>query len=61
MIDPDSSLKQLPELLSEFLSRNDGGEILRLDVSSVPFESNAREILVNAIGRHLLTLARKGS
>lgn len=61
MIDPDLSLKQMPELLSEFLLRGHPGEILRLDVSSIPFESNAREILVNSIGRHLLTLARKGS
>lgn len=60
MLDPDYSLKQIPDLIKDFLVRNDSGEILRLDVSSVPFESNAREILVNAIGRYLLNLARNG-
>ena len=43
--------------LQEFLSQSHG--IFRLDLSKVPFESNAREILVNAIGRTLLGFARE--
>ena len=42
--------------LKDFIESECG--ILRLDVSAVPFESNAREILVNAIGRCLLDFCR---
>lgn len=42
--------------LKKFIESKNG--ILRLDVSAVPFESNAREILVNAIGRCLLDFCR---
>ena len=58
MIDPDQNLTNLPYLLENFVSNDDN--LVRLDLSSVPFESNSREILVNAIGRELLSLARKG-
>ncbi len=34
-------------------------KVLRISLSDVPFEGNIREILVNAIGRHLLDLARQ--
>ncbi|MFZ3463845.1 ATP-binding protein [Vibrio harveyi] len=60
MIDVDSNLKTLPNLIDEFCSSNHKGNVIRLDLSEVPFEVNSREILVNAIGRKLLSVARKG-
>lgn len=60
MIDCDSRLHGIPELIDRFC-KSSKSLILRLDLSSVPFEANAREILVNAIGRKLLDCARKGS
>lgn len=57
MIDCDSSLKAIPTLLKDFCEYS-GAKILRLDLSAIPFEANAREILVNAIGRKLLSFAR---
>lgn len=57
MIDCDHSLKSIPTLLEEFCLSS-GAKILRLDLSAIPFEANAREILVNAIGRKLLSFAR---
>lgn len=59
MIDCDPSLNTIPSLLDS-LAASASSEILRLDLSSVPFEANAREVLVNAIGRKLLSLARNG-
>ena len=56
MIDPNSALRTIPDALATFCKEGKG--ILRLDLSHVPFEANAREILVNAIGRKLLGLAR---
>jgi hypothetical protein len=44
--------------LKKFIESETESGILRLDVSAVPFESNAREILVNAIGRCLLDFCR---
>jgi hypothetical protein len=44
--------------LKNFIESKTENGILRLDVSAVPFESNAREILVNAIGRCLLDFCR---
>lgn len=58
MIDCDSSLITIPDLIESFCTRNKG--VVRLDLSAVPFESNAREILVNAIGKKLLSSARRG-
>jgi hypothetical protein len=58
MIDTNPELKTIPNLLNEFISDRTASGIVRLDLSMVPFESNAREILVNAIGRYLLQLAR---
>ncbi|NLD08491.1 MAG: ATP-binding protein [Xanthomonadaceae bacterium] len=60
MLDCDDELTMIPNLLEDFLSENDQS-ILRLDLSAVPFEAHARELLVNAIGRKLLTLAREGN
>lgn len=57
MIDCDKNLTTIPDLLSQFITTKDNG-ILRLDLSAIPFEANSRELLVNAIGRKLLELAR---
>lgn len=61
MIDPDSDLNTVPDLIDKFCSPNNITNVLRLDLSEVPFEANSREILVNAIGRKLLSVARKGN
>lgn len=36
-------------------------KLLRIDLSGIAYEFNAREIIANVIGRHLLTKARAGS
>ncbi|GAB5381579.1 MAG: ATP-binding protein [Aliiglaciecola sp.] len=59
MIDCDSALPTIPSIL-ENLASSTNSEIVRLDLSEVPFEANSREVLVNAIGRKLLQLARSG-
>lgn len=56
-------LAKSPSDLGEFVSElnsflNSDKKVLRIALSEVPFEGNLREILVNAIGRHLLGLAR---
>ena len=61
MIDPDDKLKTLPNLIDDFCSPISSNNVLRLDLSEVPFEANSREILVNAIGRKLLSVARQGA
>ncbi|MFD1090839.1 ATP-binding protein [Providencia vermicola] len=61
MIDADDELKTLPNLIDEFCSPISNNNVLRLDLSEVPFEANSREILVNAIGRKLLSVARQGA
>ncbi|MFS1424397.1 ATP-binding protein [Shewanella sp. 10N.286.48.B5] len=61
MIDVDFDLVTIPNLIDTFCNQNSGQKIIRLDLSAVPFEANSREILVNAIGRKLLSVARTGS
>jgi len=60
MLDYESSLKQIPNIIDNLCS-NTQSSLIRLDLSSVPFEANAREILVNTIGRKLLDCARKSN
>lgn len=58
IIDPnDTSSETVKQKLQQFITGPQGG-IFRLDVSAVPFEANAREILVNGIGRCLLDFCR---
>lgn len=59
MLDCDDSLKTIPDVINE-LATEKNSQIVRLDLSNIPFEANAREILVNAIGRKLLSVARNG-
>lgn len=60
MLDCDISLKQIPNIIDNLCS-NTQSSLIRLDLSFVPFEANAREILVNTIGRKLLDCARKSN
>lgn len=59
MLDCDDDSPKTPDVISD-LCKNSKSSIIRLDLSSIPFEANAREILVNAIGRNLLACARGG-
>ena len=60
MLDPDNKFKKIPDLLDELSSSESISKIVRLDLSAVSFEANGRELLVNAIGRKLMDLARTG-
>ena len=60
MIDVANNLKTVPNLIDEFCSPDCKDKVIRLDLSEVPFDANSREILVNAIGRKLLSVARNG-
>ncbi|HDR1156074.1 TPA: ATP-binding protein [Pasteurella multocida] len=59
MLDSDPKLTKIPDIIDN-LCKNQTDPIIRFDLSFVPFEANAREILVNTIGRKLLDCARKG-
>ncbi|XWY20741.1 ATP-binding protein [Bisgaard Taxon 45] len=59
MLDSDPNLTKIPDMIDN-LCKNQTDPIIRFDLSFVPFEANAREILVNSIGRKLLDCARKG-
>lgn len=58
MLDSDQNLKRIPDIIDK-LCETQTGLIVRFDLSNVPFEANARELLVNTIGRKLLDCARK--
>lgn len=54
--------KGLPSLFEEISSflKDKSQRVLRISLSNLPFEHNTREIVANAIGRHLLEIARRG-
>jgi len=54
-----ASLPSLTDGISEF--HNSADRLLRLDLSGIHYEFNAREIIANVVGRHLLELARSGA
>lgn len=56
---PESFGSSLTEKIDEFLGSTD--RVLRISMEFLPFDHNARELLANAIGRHLLGMARQGS
>lgn len=58
MLDCDPTLTTIPKIIDDLCYSDN--KIVRLDLSAVPFEANARELLVNAIGRKLLSCAREG-
>ena len=51
--------KSLTSSLDQFLA-DSTKKILRVSLKFLPFSHNAREIVANAVGRHLLALARTG-
>jgi hypothetical protein len=55
---PEQFAALTEELQSFFLSDD---SVLRISLADLPFEHHARELLINAIGRHLLGLARNGA
>ncbi|MXN88460.1 ATP-binding protein [Pasteurella canis] len=59
MLDSDPKLTKIPDIIDK-ICKAQTSSIIRFDLSFVPFEANAREILVNTIGRKLLDCARKG-
>lgn len=60
LFDPSKEKTDIPSILEGLARVKEQGKIIRLDLSAVPFEANGREILVNAIGRKLMDLARSG-
>jgi hypothetical protein len=52
--------KPLNQVVNEFFGSNDK-RLLRISLQNIPFTGNSREIVANAIGRHLLGLARSGA
>jgi hypothetical protein len=54
----DGAKPSLTTAIDHFLSND--GKLLRICLSGVAYEYNAREIIANVIGRHLLSKARAG-
>jgi DNA helicase HerA-like ATPase len=54
--------KGMPSLFEEISGffKDPAQKVLRISLSNLPFEHNTREIVANAIGRHLLEMARRG-
>ncbi len=59
VFDEDGDSTPITEAMSDFLA-NDNARLLRICMSGIPVEYKAREIVANAIGRHLLEKARQG-
>lgn len=53
------SATNVMNLIDSFIDTTNDKHILRISFEKVPFDSNIREVLVNAIGRMLLNKARK--
>ncbi len=56
------SPKGIPSLFEEIseFQKDPKQKVLRISLGNLPFEHSTREIIANAIGRHLLEMARKG-
>lgn len=52
-----AGLQPLPEIIDRFLADAET-RVLRISLEFLPFEHSARELVANAVGRHLLGLAR---
>lgn len=61
IFDPAPYMSDITGIIDDFVSRTCGPHILRVSLQYLPFENNTREIVVNAIGRHLLSRAREGA
>lgn len=57
LFSPDE-FTSLTDKIDDFIKSND--RVLRVSMEYLPFEHNARELLANAIGRHILSMAREG-
>lgn len=57
----DPPAKTVHEVIGDFLKPTNPSKILRICLSGIQPEYNAREVLTNAVGRHLLSLCREGS
>jgi DNA helicase HerA-like ATPase len=53
------ALTPVTETIEAFLKSPN--RVLRISMEDLPFEHNARELLANALGRHLLGIARSGT
>lgn len=54
-----AGLTPLPDVITDFLA-DPNQRILRISLEFLSFEHNAREVVANAVGRYLLSLARQG-
>lgn len=54
-----AGLSSLPQVIEQFLA-TPSERILRISLEHLSFEHGAREVLMNAVGRYLLALARAG-
>jgi DNA helicase HerA-like ATPase len=54
-----AGLTPLPDIVAAFLA-DQNQRVLRISLEYLSFEHNAREVVANAVGRHLLGLARQG-
>ncbi|PMH37793.1 hypothetical protein BCU68_16685 [Vibrio sp. 10N.286.49.B3] len=52
--------KEIPTLLSDFYSNKTSSNLLVINLSTISYEANNQEVIVNAIGRKLMELARSG-
>lgn len=57
----DPPEKSIHEVIANFLAPRNNSKILRICLSGIQAEYGAREVLTNAIGRHLLSLCRQGT
>jgi len=55
---PLEYMDDVTSILNEFISGDE--KVLRISMQFLPFEHSARELVVNALGRHLLMRARRG-
>ncbi|MBM7509330.1 DNA helicase HerA-like ATPase [Nocardioides salarius] len=63
ILDPHdaSPSESVLDLVDQWLDSEPSKNILRISLADLTFEHNMREIVVNTIGRHLLSKARKGA
>ena len=56
----DDTKEPITKIISNFIEKDNGARMLRICVSGISFEYKVREIVANAIARHLLEHARCG-
>lgn len=55
------ALTNVYQVIDEFVVSGDNSSILRMDFSQISFDFNLREVVVDLIASHMLSLARKGT